>query len=313
VSLAYPPAAPPRRAGPDLDRIPELISKVRQVPSRLRRFTVTADEARKRHQLDAGLLEALISEGLPSAGDRAGRLFDDYDLGNIALHLGLMSVRRMAIRSWACALRRGSESDGRCARVSLRASCPVPGHGGPCQFAVLVPGGRRVIREGPADGSEPIGLMDVTISSRWPSPGPDARELLAEIDSVDFFLLPEAIRWDARLMFRAQISDCGAASAWLVSEARKRGLRARFSFGFLVAKPYSTPHCWPELYLDGLWVPFDPLIVKAMRTWAALDQADWPVHRSTGAFVARLGPRFTKVAAHGGIWSAVTLPTEYLP
>jgi hypothetical protein len=313
VNLAQASAAPGRRAGPDLDRIPGLVSKLRQVPSHVRRFTVTAHQARARHQIDPDLLDVLMREGLPWVGDRAGRLFDDYDLGNVALHLGLMSVRRMAIRSWASALRRGSENAGGTVRVSLHARCPVPGHGGPCEFALLEPGGGRAIREGPPDGSQPIRRLDVTIASHWPEPGPKARELLAEIDSVDFFLLPEAIRWDSRLMFRAKISDCGAAAAWLVSEARRRGLRARFSFGLLVAKPYSTPHCWPEFYLDGVWVPLDPLILRAMRLWAALDEAEWPAHRSTGAIVTRLGPRFTKVVAHGGIWSAVTLPTEYLP
>jgi hypothetical protein len=290
-----------------------VLSKLRQVPSQVRRFTVTAHDARTRHQIGADLLDILLREGLPSVGDRTGRLFDDYDLGNVALHLGLMSVRRMAIRSWASALRRASESDGHEVSISIHARCPVAGHAGPCQFGLLMPGGRRLVREGPPDGSEPLGRMDITIASNWPEPGPRVRELLAELEPIDFFLLPEAIRWDARFMFRAKIADCGAAADWLASEGRRRGLRARFSFGLLIAKPYSTPHCWPEFYLDGLWVPLDPLILAAMRSWAALDQAQWPAHRSTGAIVTRLGPRFTKVAAHNGIWSAVSLPTEYLP
>jgi hypothetical protein len=177
---------------------------------------------------------------------------------------------------------------------------------------LLVPYGRRVARVGQADGSLPLTVTDFAVTDTWPEPGPRLRELLAELDAIDFFILPEAIRWDTEFMFSAKIADCGGATDWLVDEGRRRGLQARFAFGLLTAKPYSTPHCWPEFGVDGLWVPLDPLLLGAMRSWAGLDPAAWPSYRSTGSVVARLGPRFTKIASHGGVWSAVSLPTEYL-
>lgn len=313
MSLTYRSVAAPRKqAVVVMDRIPALVSKIRQIPSQVRRFTVTAAEARSRHQIDADLLNVLITEGLPVAGAGASRLFDDYDLGNVALHLGLMSFRRMAIRSWASALRRTSQGDVAASRVSFVAKCPVPGHPGPCTFDLLVPYGRRLAWVGPGDGSLPLAVTDFAVTDTWPEPGPRLRELLAELDAIDFFILPEAIRWDTEFMFSAKIADCGGATDWLVDEGRRRGLQARFAFGLLTAKPYSTPHCWPEFCLDGLWVPLDPLVLGAMRSWAGLDPAAWPSHRSTGSVVTQLGDRFTKIAAHGGVWSAVSLPTEYL-
>ena len=315
MSPAAQPAVRQRPRGPavDWDRVPAVVAKIRQVPSRLRRFNVTAEEARARHQLDASLLSVLLAEGLPSVGAGTDRLFDDYDLGNVALHLGLMSVRRMAIRSWASALRRTSLGEVTALRVSYHPRCPVPGHPGPCQFGLLTPGGRRLIKDGPPDGSVPLEQLAVQVTRTWPQASPRLSELLAEIDAIDFFILPEAIRWDTEFMFRAKIADCGAAADWLVTEGRRRGLRSRFAFGLLTVKPYSTPHCWPEFFADGRWVPHDPLILGAMRSWAALPARDWPVDRSTGSAVVRLGPRFTKVAAHGGVWSTISLPTEYLP
>lgn len=303
------PAAAPVDAG---DRLHYLIDKVRSVPDEARRFAVTAAGARTAHRLDASQLADLVEAGLPSVGpaDAADqRLFDDYDLGNIALHLGLMSVRRRAIRSWTNALRRACEQETARVRVGFVPRCPVAGHAGPCRYSVLGPGGRRQVHEGASNGTDPVASVELDLACAWPEVGPRARALIEELEDVDFFILPEVIRWDPAFMRTARIADCGGAAEWLVAEGRRRGLETRFSFGLLVARPYSTPHCWAEFRTEGVWVPVDPLLIGVMRS---LGLESWPLHHSIGAITSRLCGRFTKLVEHDGVWTPLSLPTEWL-
>jgi hypothetical protein len=299
--------------GPAYERLPELVRLVRRVPDQVRRFAVPAAAAWSRHRVDGDLLTALVAAGLPVAGEGDDRLFDDYDLGNIALHLGLTTVRRMAIRSWSHALRRNSDRDRSRLRVSFAPRCPVPGHPGRCQFALLRPGGGRELMTGDGNGTDALAWLDADLRGDWPDVPPAIADLAGELSDVEFFLLPEAIRWDPEFMLQTRIADCGGAAGWLVEEGRRRGISTRFAFGLLVTKPYSTPHCWAEVRSERTWIPLDPLLIKAMRSWGSLDEGDWPSHRSIGPVVSRLCGEFTKLASHGGIWSQVSLPTDYLP
>lgn len=302
----------PNPPGRELDKIPDLIRAVRQIPMHMRRFQLTARQARSLHRVDDDLLDLLVAEGLPVVGTGPDRLFDDYDLGNVALHLGLMSVRRMAIRAWSNALRRNSERAVTRCRVGYVPTCPTPGHADRCEFDLLMPGGHRVPARGAGDGASPLAHLDLELRSEWPELPPAAGELVEECDALRFFILPEAIRWDLDFLRRTGLADCGGVAEALVAAGRRRGISVRFAFGLLVAKPYSTPHCWAEFEVDGVWVPHDPLLLRAMRTWGSLTPAAWPSSRSPGAIFSRLSDRFTKVASHRGLWSAVSLPTEYL-
>lgn len=307
-------AAPAPASGPstvELDGLPRLMRLVRQVPMQMRRFTVPARVARSQHRIGPELADVLVAEGLPHVGHGEARLFDDYDLGNLALHLGLMSVRRMTMRSWAKSLSRNSEHPHTDVRVGVAPRCPVQPHTGECTFQLLRENGRREpIQAGP-DGRSPIARYDVRLTSHWPALPPAVRELADELADLDFFLLPEAIRWDEDFMTRTRMADCGGAADWLVREGTRRGLSVRFAFGLLVVKPYSTPHCWAEFLVDGVWVPYDPLLLKAMRLWAGLDPVRWHRHRSIGAVLHRLCGHFTKVASHNGAWAPLSLPTDY--
>lgn len=294
----------------DLEALPRLMRLVHQVPRHMRRFTVTPAIARSRHRVGPELADLLVAEGLPYVGDGPDRLYDDYDLGNLALHLGLPTVRRMTLRSWAANLRNNaSRADSRL-RVTVVPQCPVGPHPGPCTYHLLRPGGRRE-QVRPDDAGAPVGRFDVRLAGRWPELPSAARELADETSDLEFFILPEAIRWDLDFVTRTRVADCGSIAAWLVREGKKRGLRVRFSFGLLVAKPYSTPHCWTEFLADDVWVPYDPLLLDALRRWTGLDSDAWHRHRSMGAVLYRLCGRFTKVASHQGVWAPLSLPTDY--
>jgi hypothetical protein len=305
----------PRSAEPgtrlaQVDSLPELMRLVHLVPMHLRRFTVTAAAARARHHVGQDLAGLLVAEGLPYIGQGSARLYDDYDLGNLALHLGLPTVRRMSLRSWASNLRRNSERAGNELRVEVVPQCPVTPHGGPCTYQLLQRGGRREPIRAMA-GGVPIAHYDACLAGHWPALPAAARELADEAAGLKFFILPEAIRWDLGFVARTGLADCGSVAEWLVRESARRGLRARFSFGLLVAKPYSVPHCWTEFLVDDIWVPYDPLLLNAMRQWAGLDQVSWHRYRSMGAVLYRLCGSFTKIASHGGIWAPLSLPTDY--
>ncbi|MFD5916072.1 transglutaminase domain-containing protein [Kitasatospora sp. NPDC058201] len=297
---------------PEPAALDELVRRLRQVPDRQRRFAVTATGARRLHRIRPELLAALTTAGVPYVGEGGDRLYDGYDLGNTALHLGLVSVQSRSMRSWAKALETaapaGPEGSGRGYRVEVVAGCPAPGHPGRCGYGVLTAAGRRRAEGGPVD-ARLAGLLVRPVAS-WPELPSNIRELLAEVEGIGFFLLPEAVRWDQEFMWHTRMADCGGAAAWLVSEGERRGMRTRFSFGLLVAQPYSTPHCWAEFLVDGVWVPVDPLLVRALNDWGGLDARSFPPDGRPGALFHRLSDRFTKVVSHAGVWAQVSLPTE---
>jgi len=290
-----------------LERVPEIVRKIRQVPDDVRRFAITATAARSRHRVSAKLLDVLVTAGLPYAGSGEHRLYDDYDVSNAALHLGLMSVQRMALRSWANALRHNDGQEVIRARAGFAPKCAAPGHAGDCRFEVLQPGGNRAVRTGSGNGTDLLDPLDAVIAGSWPQLPAPVRELIGEIADLDFFLMPEVIRWDPEFMLRTRIADCGGVARWLVDEGNRRGLPARFGFGLLVTVPYSTPHCWAEFLVEGRWTPVDPLLLGALRRLGLLD---WPPHRSTGAVLFRMADRFTKLVSHNGVWAELSLRTE---
>jgi len=306
ASSTVPTSAP----AAEVSRIEHLVGRLRQIPDDLRRFTVDERTALTSHRVDRTTLDTLVSAGLPYVGTGRDRLFDEYDIGNTALHLGLASVQRRAMRSWSGALRARDDDPGAPVAVEVRAFCPAPGHSGACTFDVLLPGGRRAMS--PQTPGDVLTVVRPPPSARPAVFPAEVRDLLSELASVEFFLLPEAIRWDLDFLWRTRMADCGGATAQLVEEGARRGLETRFAFGLLVAKPYSTPHCWAEFRVDGRWTAADPLLIRALTTWAGLDPAAWPPHRSPGGVMLRLTDHFTKIAAHQGMWSPISLHTEYL-
>jgi hypothetical protein len=299
-----------RRSTVDLDRLPRLLRQVHEIPTHMRRFTVPQRVARKQHGITPELADLLVAEGLPHVGRGEHRLFDDYDIGNLALHLGLVSVRRMTMRSWANSLRANSERPRTRVRVGVLPRCPVPPHDGECRYQLLREDGRLEPVTSRPDNREPVAHYDIWLANEWPELPAAVRELADEIADLDFFMLPEAIRWDREFMVRTRLADCGTVADWLVHEGQRRGLPVRFAFGLLVVKPYPTPHCWAEFEVDGEWVPYDPLLLKAMRSWAGLDPVRWHEYSSIGPILHRLCGHFTKVAAHDGVWSSLSLSTE---
>lgn len=304
-------AAPARAPAVTDAMIDALLADVAQIPDEHRTYRCGTWEARSQHGVGPELLERLVRAGLSSRdGDDGERRYDGLDLDNIALHLGLSSVRRIAIRSWGRTWNRVRSGPGHHV-LRYVPSCPDPGHQGPCVYRLALPGGeRREVTLGPLD--EPPA---VTLESERPRPDArlpdDLAELCHEIARLRFYLLAESIRWDADFMRTTGIADCGGSSTLMLAGAKRLGYQARRSFGLIVAEPFSTPHHWAEIRLDGAWVPLDPMTLKVLARWAPSVPDDTPVTQPLTGLVTRISGEWVPPATHGSTEPRVSYLTEY--
>jgi hypothetical protein len=299
-------------AAPSTARIAELVGLVRQVPDEYRRFNCDAWTARSQHGIPAELLQRLVDLGLPYRANGDERIYDGYDVGNIALHLGQSSVRRVAVRSWGRSFAR-SRHGGRYA-IDYVPTCPVPGHPPPCRYVLHQPGERTVeyVVRGPRD-APPRVSVDLPGHVAAPTLPAPLVDLCAQIAELRFFLLPEEVRWDVDFMRSSGLGDCGGSSMLLLDGARRLGHDVRLSFGLLLAVPFASPHFWAEVHHDGAWIPFDPLLMAAMRRWSGSMPTDAVPHTPAGGILARVAGDFLPLADHDGVPARLSFVTTHQP
>jgi len=275
------------------------------VPDELRRFRATVADAAAVWGLSPEVLATLVDLGLPADGAGRDARFDEFDLGNLALHLGYRSMQRRVIRSWARTLDRRAGAPARTVSVSYLPDCPDPRHDGPCQWEVAAPNG-IVVRQ--ADrGASALTLThtatdpDVTVPTALCG-------LLTDISRFDFWILPSPLRADTAFLRKVRLADCGGAAALLMEEAAALGVTARRRFGLLLAEPYATPHFWCELLVGDSWVPVDPLLVSMLVRWGRLDAKQWPPDRSPGLLLLPLADDGPPVVRHRGVPAPSSYP-----
>lgn len=296
-----------RAPSPDDRVLRAVVDRVRRVPDRYREFVQTERDATSEHRIDDLLLHRLTELGLPRSGSPAEPLYDRLDLANAALALRLPSARSMAMRGWANTLRATAGQAASTFEVEIRPRCPVPGHPGECAyeaspelrsqpgFTTLSDGGHYLVRDR-------IEAADVDVPQA-------VRELAALVAPLHYYLLPEALRADIGFAQETNLADCALASAVLVAQASSWGIRARSSFGFLLAVPYSMEHAWTEVELAGRWVSLDPHLLNLLTTWDLLDRDQWPPHRPISACTWRLSGRKAHPVLHHGAGSMLSLAT----
>ncbi|MEQ4305104.1 transglutaminase domain-containing protein [Plantactinospora sp. B6F1] len=297
--------------GVSVDEIDRLVSLLRRIPLHARRFALTPAAARSSYRLDADLLELLVAAGLPHVGTGEDRLFDHHDLLNVSLCLHRRSPQRVAMRYWAAVLDRPV---GECREYELSylPVCPSPGHPGDCRFLLCEPEGRESVRCGAGDGATALLTVRVRLLNDWPPLPDELVAVIQETDGIEFHRVPDSLRWDVGFLLGQGFGDCAATARLLVERGVRRGLTMRPVFGLIVAPPYSAPHFWAEVLVDGRWVPADPGIIRGLIRWDLLDPA-WPVYRSPGAFLARLSTRHAFIASHEGVAADVAVRTRQLP
>ncbi|MEW2085658.1 transglutaminase domain-containing protein [Streptomyces sp. NPDC005283] len=286
----------------------EVVERLWRVPDRHREFVQDAQRAAREHQIDAALLGQLTDLGLPSAGSASGRLYDRLDLTNAALALRLPNARALAMRSWAGSL---NSSDTQVAlEIEIGARCPSPGHAGPCSFdrsAALnaVPG------YAPGPGTHD-GVLRRRIDRQSHQCLPELRELASLARPLQYHLLPMVLRADLGFLAETGLADCGLAALYLTQEALARGMRARSTFGFFLARPYSMEHTWTEVRSGGAWVAIDPHLVNLLTDWSFLDASHWPPHRSIDGCVLRVADEDPDLITHYGAPTLLTLTTRHI-
>jgi hypothetical protein len=296
-------AAEPRPADHQPVSVPGLVELLRQVPDAARRFSVSLDRARDELRIRPELCREFVAAGLPHVGTGDDVLFDPNDLESLSLHLRLPSPRMMMMRCWGRTMRRVARGPVTY-RVEAHVRCPAPGHPGPCRYQVRTAHGTV---ERTATGPSMVAVLRPKLRPRAAAvlPGPVA-ELLREFEDLTYVRMPKDAAADPALLFGGRIAQCDLAARATVQAARRRGLRARPSFGFIVAAPFSSPHNWAELWIEDQWVPVDPLLARALRSWGveATDTGGWPValfHR-----IAARGP----LVRHGELRCPPSLPTK---
>lgn len=294
------------------EQVGELLATLRLIPDGARAFTVSTQDARRYYSLTTGLLDFVVELGLPHAGAGEDAHFDLVDVMNLALHLGFSPAARAARRFWAAGLNRPPGGEPARYEVEYRAACPIPGHPPPCRYRVILSDDRAVDRQSFPEDDEPLAVARAALVDDWPELPPAARDLLDEVGDLQFVRLPPALRRDIGFIRRTGLSDCAGTATLLRAEGLRRGLRVRSSYGFIIVPPFSTTHHWAEIWIDGRWIPVDPVLIRAMIGWGVLDGAAWHPYRSPGAIFSRVCESGSDLVTHEGTDRGVmlTLPTR---
>ncbi|MFI7110356.1 transglutaminase domain-containing protein [Nonomuraea sp. NPDC050227] len=282
----------------ELDRhMRALLPKLKLIPNKARSFTMSMDDAIRGYRFTHELLERLLAYGLPAHGGPDGPRMNDMDLRNVALRLGFGPVALAARRFWAASL---SQSGGqaRTYEIFYYAACPTPGHGPACRYRFVLPGGGHAECEVPAAGGGGSYKTTLSLDTGWPLLPSESRYILEVTEGLEFMYLPEALKTDLGFIRRTGLSDCRGTTELLVREGRRHGVPVRPSFGFIVAPPYSSRHNWAEFLVGDRWVPIDPVLIRLMVDMGLLDAREWPVFRSPGTMLVRVGDEPTWVVAH---------------
>jgi hypothetical protein len=280
-----------------------VVERLTRIPDSARAFTMSATDAIRRFRIGTSLLDQMISLGLPVRDKGGERHFDQFDLINSSMYLGVSPTSRTTRRFWPPALNPPAGVTATSYEVSYQPVCPVPGHDGPCGYELAVPGGGRVRQAAPETG--PVHEARVALPARWPDLPPQARAALAVTDGLVFSWLPPALATDLDFIAASGLADCAGVCRLLAAEGQRSGLATRKSYGLAVAPPFSVPHYWAEFLVGEVWVPVDPVLIVAMTGWGVLDRAQWPPHRSPGAILARVSEERVPLAAHAPVPGAV--------
>jgi hypothetical protein len=292
----------------------DVLDRIGRVPSGHREFTVPESAVRS-FGIGRDLLGELLDRGLPSAGSGASRGFDEYDLLNIGIALGLPCDSWWRMRLWSRAFDLLTDEQRLAYQLHMTVDCPDAGHPGPCRLMLsqsvsdALPGSEpRRKGDGfdlaPVVGAEPELLAPLT-------------ELMADVEPLRFHLLPESLTTDLKFAALSGLANPRLATRFLADAAQRRGLPVRSAGGMILMWPNALPHEWLEVRHAGRWFAADPFMLLALTRWRLLDPARWPPVRSLPPIAWRLFPQWDDGApqhiagrglvTHDGSWARMTL------
>lgn len=264
----------------------ELVERLCLIPADARSFTWNEEQAALHFGLDGATLRELVDLGLPSVRTDLGLGFAHVDLHYVGMRLGTAAAHLWAVRQWAESLERLTGRDR--SHVTIAYIPQLVGGAGVEIGCVQLPSGE--VRAAVLENGRCAAEERVALEAGWPELPPAARRIVDEVaPGLDFCLVPDGLRGDVASARRIGLLDCFTAACLLVEAWCAAGLDARLGSGMLVSVPYSTPHTWAEIRVGERWVPVDPLMISVMRDYGGLDAERWPLHRSLGPMVLRLG------------------------
>jgi hypothetical protein len=260
-----------------------LLTQLTGIPRQARAFTVSKQEAAGRMRISPALLSRL--EALSLADWRDGEMyFDILDLSNIQYQLGGGQLTIGLLRLWPKMLNALPDPGPVAFEIGFGATCPEPSHQGSCDFSVVLPDGRCHQASDPPPHGDALAWMRLERPTRWPELPLAAKDIIDEMRSFRFALMPRRVRWDEIAFARKTgMTDCATFAQLFTEEGIRRGLSMRVSSGPLIAPPLAVRHIWAEVEVDGVWVPTDPLLINTLVSRGRLDPESWPAHRSPGA------------------------------
>ncbi|MGB2710979.1 MAG: hypothetical protein WBC33_05630 [Conexibacter sp.] len=262
----------------------DLFSRLGSIPRRDSDYSYSATDAFHHFNVDAETLGAMRRAGLSVDGPSGQDLYTRFDLHYLGIRLGFARQHLWAIGLWRRSLDRFSSRAATQVRVTYVPQMPdVPA--GAVGDVMLDGGVRRrvqLLHNEPACVIEPIMIRD------WPAIPADIVSVLQEVASYEFCLMPPRLRGDTAMARDLQLLECWTAAKLIVDACEDLGHEAHIAHGLMIVLPFSNPHTWAEISVDGIWTPVDPLMITMMQRHATLDVQRWPCHRSLGPLLARM-------------------------
>jgi hypothetical protein len=283
-----------------------ILSRLQSIPRDPSDYTLGASEAGVRFGIVEPTLAAMRQASLWNGVEGDGAAYALHDLHYLGLRLGSARTYVWAMGLWRRSLARILQAER--TEIEVTYLPQLPDARQPVRGDVLLDSDCLCdvsLRHG-----EPCGEMSATLYSRWPRLPRDIRQVLGEIASWDYCMMPPRLFGDTKLARRLAMTDCWTAACCAIEGLRAAGWDARLAQGLIIGLPFGTPHAWAEVAIEETWTPIDPLMISAMQKYGGLDRVAWPFHRSLGPLLVRIAAadRLTPLVGKGGEW----IPTLYL-
>lgn len=268
-----------------VDDLSSLCDQLRRVPREATDYGLVDEAARTQFGVGDPELEALRNAGLHGTSVAGEPTYAGFDLHYIGLRRRCATDVLAGIQLWRSSLERLTAAGETEIKITYIPKVPDATDEAVHGVAVL-----------PGATDQPVALRHLTPAAAftttqrasWPVLPDDARLILEDVARFELCLLPARFAGDLELARELRLVDCWTGAMLVVDGCRRIGRRARLASGLMVVLPFSMPHTWAEVDVDGIWTPVDPINMTMMQRWAGLDPDVWPHHRSPGAMLAPL-------------------------
>lgn len=291
--------------------IDKLMRTLERIPDEAREFRIPLPEVPRNFGFSSELIQKMVALGFPVAYLDDVAHFERTDLINLSLRVRTGTHYQAISRFWPRALRMLEGKDEVRYSLNYVATCPTPDH--PlCTFSLVTP--YEILQETvlPGGHSGKVFGAEIRLPGKWPELAQAALDIIDCIDVFELTWLPYALGADTEFMRATGLANCVGAAKILVAEGNKRNLEVRTSYGLLTSPPYAGMHYWAEIKVDDLWVPIDPIMIKAMLGWHLLDPSRWNTYRSLGGILCRLASTYMPVVMHDGDRVQASYPVKHL-